>query len=322
MSERRRTRQSKESQALDLLRGRILSGIHSGHITAGDQAPTYREVADETGLDLRAVNRIYGALEKEGLVEVRGRQGVFIAPQERLGGRVPEETARWVIGILNDAWVRRIHLPDLPEFLRKCIVGVQVRCACIESTADQLYAICTELNRDFGLVSSPVHVDQLAAAQAAIDLRERVPPELREADFLVTTAFHASTAREFARRLEKPLVVIRLNPDLVRHIERRLAAGELTVVCVDPRFLERMRLVFGGDHAERIRGILADDQEAVRRLDPKKPVHVTSLARERLKQIPAPVLFTGDHAAMSPESAAELAEMLVRINLEAMRERS
>lgn len=103
MSERKRTRQRNEAQVLDLLRRRVLSGIHSGHLNAGDRAPTYREVADETGLDLRAVARIYDALERKGLLEVRGRQGVFIAQQERLGGRVLEETMeairrkRWAI---------------------------------------------------------------------------------------------------------------------------------------------------------------------------------------------------------------------------------
>lgn len=321
MSQRKRTREWKESQVRVLLRGRILSGIHSGHISAGDRAPTYREVAEETGLDLRAVTRIYEALEREGLVEVRGRQGVFIARQERLGGRVLEETARWVIGILNEAWLRRIHLPDFPEFLRKCIATVEVRSVCIESTVDQIDALCNELHREFGLRTTALHADHLVPIQHASLQRDRVPQEMQEADFLVTTAFHAAAVRPIADALGKPLAVVTLNPGIVREIEKRLARGEFTVICVDPRFLERVRLVIGGEHANRIRGVLVDDEEAIRSLDRNEPVLVSHAARERLPELDLPSVIPPG-PVLSRESAEELTELLVRINVEAMREDS
>lgn len=319
MSLRKRARELNERQVADLLRGRILSGIHSGHMAPGDRLPTYREVSDETGLDLRAVTRVYQVLQRDGLVEVRGRAGVFVAPQGRVGGRVLAETARWFVGVLREAWIRRIRLPDFPEFARQCISGVEVRCACLESTEDQLQTICTELHRDFGIRSHPVRIDRLGSFQNTNGLPENVPAELRDADFLVTTAFHSAVGSDIARILEKPLVVIRLNPDFVRDIERRLDAGALTVLCVDPRYLERMRLVFGGEHAGRIRGVLASDAEAVQRLPVDVPVHVTNAALERLAGTPLPpVLFPQDRRAMSRESADDLAEILVRINIEAM----
>jgi DNA-binding transcriptional regulator YhcF (GntR family) len=309
MSQRKRAREWSERQATELIRGRILKGIHSGHLNAGDRLPTYREVGEETGLDLRAVTRVYGVLAGEGLVEIRGRTGVYVAPQERLGGRVLEETARWVVRVLCEAWVRRIHLPEFPEFLRKCISAVEVRSVCIESTVDQLERMCTELHADFGLRTVPVHADRLS----------RIPGELREADLLVTTAFHAAAVRPIAEALEKPLVVVRLNPDMVRQVEKHLAEGELTVICVDPRFLERVRLVIGGEHADRIRGVLADDEEAVRNLDRRQPVLISGAARERLPGLDLPSILPPG-PVISRESAEELAELLVRFNVEAMRD--
>lgn len=321
MSERRRTRRWKESQVLDLLRGRILSGIHSGHLSAGDRAPTYREVAEETGLDLRTVTRVYEALQREGLVEVRGRQGVFIARQERLGGRVLEETARWVIGMLGEAWLRRIHLPDFPEFLRRCIATVEVRAVCIESTVDQLERMCAELGREFGLRTVSVHADDLVPFQHGSVQRDRMPRELREADFLVTTAFHAAAVRPIAETLEKPVVVVTLNVELVRALEKRLALGDLTVICVDPRFLERIRLVIGGEHGYRIRGVLVHDEEAIGRLDRNEPVLVSDSARKRRPGLDFPSVIPPG-TVLSRESTDELIEMLVRFNVEAMREDS
>ena len=318
MNQRKRARQQSERAALDLLRGRILSGIHTGHLHAGDRLPTYREISEETGLDLRAVARLYEALEAEGLVRVRGRLGVFIAEQERAGGEVLEETARWMVGVLREAWTRRIHLPDFPELVRKCMETVEVKCACIESTEDQLYTLCTELHRDFGFRSSPVHADQLVPIHIGDLLQQRLPPELRDADLLVTTAFHAAALRRIADEMDKPLVVIQLNPDLVRAMERRLAEGDLTVICVDPRFVERVRLIVGPELSGRIRGVLVDDTAALERLDPDEPVMISSAARARLGTLRVRSLLPAG-AILAPDSAEDLIQVLLRFNLDAMK---
>lgn len=320
MSQRKRAREWTERQATDLLRGRILSGVHGGHLEAGDRLPTYREISEETGLDLRAVARVYGELVDEGLVEIRGKMGVFVAPQVRLGGRVLEETGRWMVGVLRDAWTRQIQLPHFPDFVRECIATVEVKCACIESTEDQIESICSELHNDFGFRSLPVHADRLTALQVGSTLQQRIPPELREADILVTTAFHASAIRPLADALEKPLMVVRLDPDIVRQLERLVEQGGLTVVCVDPRFLERVRLVIGGKQADRIRGVLADDHDTIRTLDRRIPTLVSHAARARLGDLGfQPAIPSG--RVLSPDSAEDLAELLIRFNATAMERR-
>ncbi len=313
-------KRQREEQLRRLVRERIISGIHSGRLDTGDRLPTYREIAEETGADLRAVARVYRELVKEGLVEIRGRSGVFVARQEHLGGRVLAETARWMIQVLSGARTRHIRIPEFPDFVRRCIGATTVRCVCVESTEDQLSAICDELKRDFGLHSVPVPADRLVPRQDGSAQTGEVLEELREADFLVTSTYHAADLRPLAAALEKPLVVFRLNPEMIRRLQRTLSEGEVTVVHVDPHFAERIRRL-AGEHAERIRSVLARDRRAIQRMDRSRPVLVSPAARTVLRDGELPSSFLRGQM-ISSESADEIIELLIRFNLEAMREES
>lgn len=308
-----------EVRLAELLRGRLLAAIHTGRLSAGARLPSYREVSDETGMDLRAVARAYALLEAEKLVEVRGRSGVFLAEQKRIGGRLLAETARWLVVVGREAWLRRLRVPDLPDFVRECTASRVVRCAFVESTVDQVASIGTELREDFGFEVAPVHADRFApiAAEGA-DPRPRFPAELREADFIATTAFHAREMQEASAALDVPLVVIRLNAMFVREVQRTLAEQELVVVCADPLFAERLKLFVGDQHPERVRTVLASDRDEVARLDPSRPVLVSEAARKQLSDLPLPRSFP-DQPMISPESADELLELLIRLNLEETR---
>jgi DNA-binding transcriptional regulator YhcF (GntR family) len=308
-----------DARLAELLRGRILGGIHTGRLDAGDRLPSYREVADETAVDLRAVARAYRALEAEGLVEVRGRSGVFVAPQERIGGRVLAETARWLVSVLGNARTRRIRVPDLPEFVRECTTAHPVRCAFVESTADQIESFCAELRGDLGFEATAVHAGRFTPVAVGDTLLPRVPDEVREAHLIATTAFHAAELRPLAERLGKPLVVVRLNRTFARELQRRVAEEELAVVCVDPQFVDRVRLIAGSVYADRIHGVLAHDAEAVARIDRSRPMLVSQAARAALPDAELPPSCP-DEPMISAASAEELAEHLVRFNLEAMRE--
>lgn len=309
-------REWTDERLVAMLRERVLGGIHMGYVEAGTRLPSYREVAEETGVgDLRAVARAYAALEAEGLVEVRGRSGVFVAAQERIGGGVLAETARWAARVVREAWLRRVAVPALPELLRGLTAARAVRCAFVESTVDQTETFCQELRRDFGFDAVPVHADRLLPALEGGGDARALPPELRAADLLATTAFHAAELAPVAEALGIGLVVVRLNRVFTQAVRRQLDAGELVVLCVDPRFVERVRLVAGPPYADRIRGVLAMDTDAVARLDPRRPVLVSEAARAELPGVALPPSFT-DEPMISAGSADDLAEALVRLNLE------
>ena len=143
--------------------------------------------------------------------------------------------------------------------------------------------------------------------------------DVEGADLIVTTSFYARVVRDAAERLGTPVVMLTTHPEFEAEIRRRLEAGRLTVVAVDPRFGERIRMIYGEDRNDpRIHVILADDAPALTELDPREPVLLTRAAHERLGDVKLTLLFP--HApSFSPESARELAEVLIRLNREVER---
>src|SRR5687767_11153587 len=73
------------------LRDHIVGAMHLGQLRGGDRLPSIREMGKQLGRNTRTVRAAYAVLEQEGLVEVRGRSGVFIAEQAIPGGEIMEE---------------------------------------------------------------------------------------------------------------------------------------------------------------------------------------------------------------------------------------
>ncbi|HEU0077925.1 MAG TPA: GntR family transcriptional regulator [Longimicrobiaceae bacterium] len=306
-----------DATLVDRIRSRIVGELHLGHLRAGDRLPPVRALARELGTDHRAVARAYHALEAERLLEVRGRAGVYLARQERIGGGVVEETAAWLAGVLAEAHRRRIAIPHLPEFIRRCTASVRPRCACLESNLDSGDALCRELGDECGMDALPVWVDDLPRAGTGKKLDPAaLPGELRDADLVVTTTFHAREAALLAEALCRPSVVVTVHPEMAGIIERRARAGGLTAIVADPRYGERFRALYGrADGAGGIRVILAGDAPAIAMLDRFEPVLVTRAARRLLPDLELPLLLPR-YPSISPESTRALAEHLIRLNLE------
>lgn len=305
-----------EWELVERLRMRVVRGLHLGHLKTGDRLPSIREIERDTGVDARTVARAYRALEGEGLVEVRGRSGVYVAEQDRLTAKVLPETARWLTEVLVEGWKRMIPVLALPEFIRGSTTSVRLRCACVESSEDSMTALSVELGEMFGLDVRPVYLDALPAhgPGGAVEV-DRLPAELRDADLVVTTPFHAAAIRASAGTLGKPLIVATMNPDTGLDIERRIHDGGLVAVVADPRFVEQLRSTFGGTYPDRLRTVLVSDSEAVAGLDPSGPVLLTEAARRRLRDV-SPWPLVPHSPWMSVASARELAGLLIRLNLE------
>lgn len=307
----------REQDLTDRLRDRLLNALHVGRIHPGGRLPSIREVARETGADHRAVAASYRVLQEEGLVEVRGRSGVYVAQQERLGGELLAETARWLAGVVTDAWRRQIPLTELHDLLRRCTAQAQLRVACVESNLDQMTAYCTELAELFGLEARPVYLSSGGdGAEEAARLRD----EISRADLVVTTRFHATRVQAAAIPFGRPVVVVTVHAHIVEAIGRELERGELVVVSVDPEFGERIRAMHGngGGGGPRIRVVAATDREAVERISPGRTVLLTRAARTTLEGARLPEAIP--HApTFSPQTARELAETIIRLNLRAER---
>ncbi|MFE2142831.1 GntR family transcriptional regulator [Streptomyces sp. NPDC059456] len=61
------------------LRAQIAEAARAGDLPVGYKLPTVRGLAEELGLAANTVAKAYRALEGDGVIETRGRNGTFIA---------------------------------------------------------------------------------------------------------------------------------------------------------------------------------------------------------------------------------------------------
>ena len=302
----------------DRLRDRILNALHLGLLRPGDRLPSIRTLWREMGVDHRVVAQAYRVLEQEGLVEVRGRSGVYLAPQDQYGGELLAETARWMAGVLVEAWKRRIAISDVPELIRRCTSSVALRCGLVESNVDQMTAYGAELEEHFGLSPVPVEISPVPLPRPDRSVEfHAVEDRLREMDLVVSTSYHARLVRKAAENVGIPAVILTVNHEVVETIQRRLREGRLTVVAVEPTFGDRMRAMYSEDEPDRVQVVLADDEAGLSALDPDEPVLLTRAARQRLgDRVDNLPLLLPHSPTFSAHTARELLGVIIRLNLE------
>ena len=301
---------------LERLRTGIAAGLHLGRLHPGDRLPSIRDAARAAGADHRAVSVAYRQLASEGVVEVINRRGAMLAGLP--GGADAEltESAEWLARVLSEAWQLQVKVPQLPALLRDWTGAAPVRCACVESTDDDLAALTRELASQWGLATYAVRADERPADPAAE--RRALADGLRGADLVVTTAFHARTVAPVAAALGIPVVVAAMSPEVVEAVEERLREGTLTAVAADERWGARLRAALG---TERVRVVRADDAAAVARLDPSEPVLLTRAARERIGAARPRLLVPPTHF-VSAACGEEIARIVIHRNVEAARSRN
>lgn len=79
------------------IRDQVTRAVAEGRLTPGSRLPTTRALAAQLGVAVNTVAKAYRELEREAVVEGRGRQGTFIVDQD---GTVAErEAARFVAAV-------------------------------------------------------------------------------------------------------------------------------------------------------------------------------------------------------------------------------
>lgn len=61
------------------LRRKVIEGVRDGSLVPGTRLPPVRTLATELGLAANTVARAYRELERDSIIETRGRNGSFIA---------------------------------------------------------------------------------------------------------------------------------------------------------------------------------------------------------------------------------------------------
>jgi DNA-binding transcriptional regulator YhcF (GntR family) len=294
-----------KTELIQHLRDHIVGMMHVGQLHSGDRLPSIRELAAEWQRNPRTVAQVYEALVDEGLVEIRGRSGVFVAPQEVLAGDVREETAGWLSGIITEGWKRRFSAAGVVKVLQRSTESVRIRCGLVEVVEDAIVALRHELENEFGFDVRVISPDALLRGREAF----------RDIDFFTTTSFYAPLVHGRVASLGKELVVLTVYPVLREAIRHQLEESRLTVIACDASFGERIRIAYAPDRPDAVRIILADDPAAVQQIDREEPVLLTRAAHEALGPVRIRMLFPHS-PTISLNAAATLAQILVLRNLQ------
>lgn len=295
----------------DTVRQRIVSGLHLGSLIPGARLPSTRELAEEFEVAPRTVMSAYQMLRAEGLVELRKRSGIYVAPGHQ-GGPMLSQLSGWVVEVLVEARSREIPPITFPDRVRRCLETLRLRAACIAGNDDQLEQICRELHDDYGILSKDIIADQLEAPNHET---QRV---LAQADVLVSTAVHAAEAQRTAKRLGKPLITVTLRTALMGEMTRQLARGPVHIIATDPRFRAALKTVFAPTgYAHNMHAVIIgeDDPE---RIPIEDPTYIMGRAHERLGDTPLKRRVVPVRRVFSDEMARELLGFIVRANMAAM----
>jgi DNA-binding transcriptional regulator YhcF (GntR family) len=232
----------------DGLRQRVTSGLHLGWLHPGERLGSARQSAREAGADYRTVVAALRGLERDGLLEIRPRGGLYVgcrAPRSRSGQLkgFGDRLADFVLDEVADG----LPVATVAERLRNCLDTARLRAVCIECNQDQLDFLGQELQAGFGLESAAVEIGRL---------RGGTPLPVRQADVLVSTTFHAGEVRRVAARLGKACVIVTLDPRRRADVTRLLTERPVYFIGTDPRWAAKARVIWAGvPGAERLRAV-------------------------------------------------------------------
>jgi DNA-binding transcriptional regulator YhcF (GntR family) len=288
------------TEIADVLRRRIVADLHLGRLKPGARLPSLRTIAQELNVSIRTAARGYAVLERDGLVTVRGRSGIYLVAPFAVDIQLDEPLA-WYAEMLKEAWTRRIALTEVTQMLSE-LVEQPMNVACVESTEDHMVAFCTELAEDFSLTTTSV---KLTPAGASVDgVEMTLYDALAGVDFVVTTAFHAADIYDVAEMLKKPVVIVSVNDTLLHTFEAELGAGAITIIADDPAFVERFRMYLSERFRNRgdLRIYSMNDVSNDPSIAVQSTVLYTRAARRRMNEdeyhlLPPPMAFLSDRAA-------------------------
>ena len=69
---------ASETPPFEQVRAQIAAQVASGGLAAGTRLPTVRALAEQVGLAVNTVARVYKELEADGVVVTEGRRGTFV----------------------------------------------------------------------------------------------------------------------------------------------------------------------------------------------------------------------------------------------------
>jgi DNA-binding transcriptional regulator YhcF (GntR family) len=235
---------------VDRLRDRILVGRYFGRWGPGDRLPSVRDVARHEEVDRKTAAAAYRRLQREGLVRVEPRSGVYLGPDTADTTRDPLRRlhAQWLESALTSAAELGLTSAGVARMLHGVARIEAQRIPVIDEDAEHATVLARELAQRTSLQFMPAAPHQLRANVAAF----------RAAPFAVATP--AARLRMEPAMRRTPVVAATLEPQLLERVGRTAAHGPVAVVVGTRGLRDELRraldhgLVDGG---ERVRIVLA-----------------------------------------------------------------
>jgi GntR family transcriptional regulator len=221
---------------LDKLRARIISGLYVGCWGPNDRLPSIREIAEAEGVDRKTAAAAYHRLEKEGLVRVRSRSGVYLAsPPSQVDSTGPLERLhrQWLQHTFEGARALGLDTRSILRMVNAVAELEQVRLPVVECNWSQATAIADELRERIDVQAMPYLLDELRPGD----------PVLAEAPVLVTTPFHGAELGLLAPR--RTIIEVTLVPDVLRSICEHAGKCRLVVVTGNDQLEAKVRRALG-----------------------------------------------------------------------------
>jgi len=219
---------TRPGQGTEKVREHLMTSLHLGRLRPGDRVASVRRLADITGLNRKTVHRAYGALVKEGFLDVRPGAGTFVA-QSPGAGRNQDALMRAVnfcrgeanaLGLSPSAFADFIHgamnggLQGLPVVVAEC-------------NHEQIEMIGREVRGGLGVNARAVLLEELVANPASA---------LAGAWGVVTTDCHRAEVESAARSVGVPVYRVALDPDFPQTILRWARTRGVVMAVGDDRF--------------------------------------------------------------------------------------
>jgi len=290
------------------LRKRIENSLRTRALSPGDRLPSTREIGSELGADPRVVLAAYQTLADDGLVVLRPRSGVFVAPVSALPGEDRMPSADLLAEVLVSGVVRGLSLLSFTDNLRIAAFGRTLRATVVAETIDHVQGLCRELRVDYGLQSTGLLGGQLKSGGV-------VPAAIRRAHLLVTTKNFASAITPLGAELKKPVIVVNVRAAFVgEEWQAVIRSGRVYIVAVDPSFLSTLQghLRATVDLANIKMLVAGRDDLGV--IPPHAPTYVTEAARQKLGKTRVPGRLIPPTRLFAEDSVRAIVNFIVARN--------
>lgn len=224
---------------LDRLRERIVSGIYFGLWRPGERLPSIREVAEAENVDRKTAAAAYRRLEREGLVRVHPRSGVYLRAQRPPEASTPLERLyrRWLENTYARASALGLRTNTILHLVSSVAEIERIRIPVIEQDWPQAETIAAELRERAGVNAAPMPLSSLTRDDAA----------WTDAPFVVTTPY----CRGAVLSLDggKPVVEATLSQDTVRELRDKIHEGQLAIIVANENIASKLRpFIMRGHH--------------------------------------------------------------------------